>query len=158
MSLKLDSLASFYKGKMASSAPLPESMDHKIVYYTLVTFTVAGFLTIFARLIQFARLMLSLFVLPGRPVGILLCSQQMQFNQAKVAISAPHLWPTLQNMGTRHRSFGRHWQGVRPPAIPCRLLHPPRIPHCQQARRFSNRNQNKIQHPHQNSGHGLWSQ
>lgn len=73
MSLKLDSLASFYKEKMASSAPLPESVDHKIVYYTLVTFTVAGFLTIFARLIQFARLMLSLFVLPGRPVGILLC-------------------------------------------------------------------------------------
>lgn len=68
MSLKLDNLGWFYRGKMEQSAALPESLDHKIVYYVLVTFTVAGFLTISARFMQFARLMLSLFILPGKPV------------------------------------------------------------------------------------------
>lgn len=68
MSFKLDNLGWFYRGKMEQSTALTESLDHKIVYYTLVTFTVAGFLTILARLVQFARLMLSLFVLPGKSV------------------------------------------------------------------------------------------
>ena len=78
MSFMLESLASFYREKMGSSAPLPESMDHKIVYYTLVTFTVAGFLAIFARLLQFVRLILSLFVLPGRPVYFFVPTNALQ--------------------------------------------------------------------------------
>ena len=68
MSFKLDNLGWFYSGKMEQSTSLPKFLDHKIVYYVLVTFTVAGFLTVAARLIQFARLMLSLFVLPGKSV------------------------------------------------------------------------------------------
>lgn len=68
MSFKLDNLGWFYRGKTEQAAAIPESLDHKIVYYILVSFTVAGFLTIFARLVQFARLLLSLFILPGRPV------------------------------------------------------------------------------------------
>ena len=53
---------------MEGKGSLPESLDHWIVYYMLVTFTVAGFLTISATLFQFVRLMLSLFVLPGKSV------------------------------------------------------------------------------------------
>ena len=68
MSFKLDNLGWFYKENMERTAQLPESLDHWIVYYILVTFTVAGFLTISARLAQFVRLMLSLFVLPGKSV------------------------------------------------------------------------------------------
>ena len=68
MSYKIDNLGWFYRGKMEQYAALPGSLDNKISYYALLTCTVAGFLTIFARLVQFARLMLSLFVLPGRPV------------------------------------------------------------------------------------------
>ena len=69
MSLKLDNLAWFYRGKVDQPAALAESLDHKIVYYALVTFTVTGFLTILVRLVQFVRLMLSLFVIPGKPVN-----------------------------------------------------------------------------------------
>ena len=63
MSSNLDQLRSLYRGNMEQPATLPESL-----FYILVTFTVVGFLTISARLIQFVRLILSLFVLPGRPV------------------------------------------------------------------------------------------
>ena len=69
MSSKLDNLGWYYRGIMEQTA-LPESLDHWIVYYVLVTFTVAGLFTISARLIQFVRLMLSLFVLPGEPVSL----------------------------------------------------------------------------------------
>ena len=69
MSFKLDNLAWFYRGKMEQSTALSESLDQKIIYYALVTFTVTGFLTIFTEIIQLARLMLSLFLLPGRPVS-----------------------------------------------------------------------------------------
>ncbi len=68
MSSRLNNLAWFYQGKMEQSSALTESLDHQIVYYVLVTFTVVGFLTIFSRIIQFARLMLSLYILPGTPV------------------------------------------------------------------------------------------
>lgn len=78
MSFKLDNLGWFYRGKMEQNAALPESLDHKIVYFTLVTFTVAGFLTIFARLVQSARLILSLFVLPGRPVYLFVSVNAVQ--------------------------------------------------------------------------------
>ena len=69
MSSKLDNLGWYYRGIMEQTV-LPESLDHWIVYYVLVTFTVAGLFTISARLIQFVRLMLSLFVLPGEPVSL----------------------------------------------------------------------------------------
>ena len=68
MPMELDNLARFYRRNMENSTPLPKSLDHPVVYYLLVTFTVAGFFTVFARLIQFIRLMLSLFLLPGKPV------------------------------------------------------------------------------------------
>ena len=63
---------------MEQTAPLPESLDHWIVYYVLVTFTVAGFLTISAKLVQFLRLMLSLFVLPGKSVYLSLAINAIQ--------------------------------------------------------------------------------
>ena len=63
---------------MEQTSPLPESLDHWIVYYVLVTFTVAGFLTISARLVQFVRLMLSLFVLPGKSVHLSLAINAVQ--------------------------------------------------------------------------------
>ena len=68
MSSRLDNLAWFYRGNMEQSSALSESLDHKIVYYILVTCTVVGFLTIFSRIIQFARLVLSLYIFPGTPV------------------------------------------------------------------------------------------
>ena len=157
MSLKLDNLAAFYREKMEQSAQLPASLDHWIVYYALLTFTVAGFFTIFGRLSQLARLMLSLFVLPGKSVNFSVPGKLM-FYQAKVAIPAPHIWPALQNMGTGNGGFGWHRQGVCPSVISCRLLHPACIPHRQQARCFGGRDQVKIQYPHQNLGHGFCRQ
>lgn len=55
---------------MGQSTQLPESLDHWIVNYALLTFTVAGFYTIFGLFLQFARLILSLFVLPGKSVNL----------------------------------------------------------------------------------------
>ena len=68
MSYNLDNLGWFYRGKMEQYAILPSSLDNKIAYYALLVCSVAGLFTIVAGLLQFARLMLSLFVLPGRPV------------------------------------------------------------------------------------------
>ena len=68
MSYKLDNLGWFYRGNMEPYAALPDSLDNKVSYYALLTCSVAGFLTIFAGLVQFARLILSLFILPGKPV------------------------------------------------------------------------------------------
>jgi len=45
-----------------------ESLDHKIVYALLVACTVTGFFAIALYIVQFIRLMLSLFVLPGKSV------------------------------------------------------------------------------------------
>lgn len=157
MSSKLYNLAWFYRGKMDQSTVLSESLDHKIIYFLLVTSTVAGFLTIFTKFIQFVRLMLSLFVLPGKPVYLSLpvkCSSI----RLKVVFPAPHIWPAFQNVGPRHGSFGWHWQGVCPSAFSRWLLHPSRVPHRQQTRSFSSRDQVQIQYLHQNPGHGLWSQ
>ena len=68
MSYKLDDLGWFYREMMEPYAALPGSLDNKISHYALLTCTVAGFFTIVAGLVQLARLVLSLFVLPGRPV------------------------------------------------------------------------------------------
>lgn len=156
MSFKLDNLGWFYRGKMGQPDALPESLDHKFVYYILVTFTVVGFLAIFTRLVQFARLIFSLFVLPGRPV----CPSVpvSAFHETNIVLSAPHIWPALQNMGTRHGSFGWHWQGICPSAVSRWLLHPSRVAHRQQARCSGSRDQVQIQYRHQNPGHGLRSQ
>lgn len=85
-------------------------------------------------------------------------SPQTKSHHTKIALSAPHIWPTLQNMGTYHGSFGWHWQGICPAAISCRLLHPTRVPHGQQARCSGSRDQVQIQHLHQSLGHGFRSQ
>lgn len=77
MSSKLDNLGWYYRGIMEQTV-LPESLDHWIVYYVLVTFTIVGFFTISARLIHFVRLMLSLFVLPGEPVSLSLAMNAVQ--------------------------------------------------------------------------------
>ena len=68
MSYNLDNLGWFYRGKMGPYATLSGSLDNKFSHYALLTCTVAGFFTIFAGLVQFARLMLSLFILPGKSV------------------------------------------------------------------------------------------
>ncbi len=47
---------------------VPESLDYKIVYALLVACTVTGFFAIALYIVQFIRLMLSLFVLPGKSV------------------------------------------------------------------------------------------
>ena len=78
MFFKLDNLGWFYRGKMEQNAALPESLDHNIIYYTLATFTVVGFLTIFATLVQSARLILSLFILPGTPVYLFVSVNALQ--------------------------------------------------------------------------------
>lgn len=69
MSPALDNLGWFYRGKMEQATGVPESLDHKIVYTMLVTFTVTGFVAMAFYAMQFIRLMLSLFVLPGKPVS-----------------------------------------------------------------------------------------
>lgn len=68
MSSSLDNLGWFYRGKVEQATGIKETLDHKIVYALLVTFTVTGFLAIASYIVQFIRLLLSLFVLPGKPV------------------------------------------------------------------------------------------
>ena len=53
---------------MEHATGVQESLDHKIFHYLMVTFTVVGFFAIFLRLAQAIRLLLSLFVLPGKSV------------------------------------------------------------------------------------------
>ena len=68
MAPSLENLGWFYKGKAEQAVGKAESLDHKIVYLLLVLFTVTGFFTILTRLYQYARLITSLFVLPGKSV------------------------------------------------------------------------------------------
>jgi len=53
---------------MQQASTVPESFDHRVVYFLLVTFTVAGFFAVALYITHFLRLMLSLFVLPGKSV------------------------------------------------------------------------------------------
>jgi len=53
---------------MEQATGAQESLDHKITHALLVAFTVTGFFAIGTYVVQFMRLMLSLFVLPGKPV------------------------------------------------------------------------------------------
>ncbi len=63
-----DNLGWFNRGKMEQVMGVPESLDYKIVYALLVACTVTGFFAIALYIVQFIRLMLSLFVLPGKSV------------------------------------------------------------------------------------------
>ena len=72
MAFELDNLGWFYRGKMEQSSTIPESLNHKIVYFLLVTFTITGFLTISSYIFRFSRLTFSLFILPGKSVRLIL--------------------------------------------------------------------------------------
>jgi len=68
MAPSLDDLGYFYGKKMDQATGVQESFDHKVLHALLVTCTVTGFFAIALYTIQFMRLMLSLFVLPGKSV------------------------------------------------------------------------------------------
>lgn len=70
MAPSLDNLGWFYRGKVQQATGVGESLDQTIIYLCLVTFTVAGFFAIGLYVFQFIRLLLSLFVLPGKPVRL----------------------------------------------------------------------------------------
>jgi len=66
MAQSWENIVWFYSGKLSKQTP--ESLDHKIFYGLLSLFTLTGFLYLLYLLVQFTRLLLSLFVLPGKPV------------------------------------------------------------------------------------------
>ena len=69
MAPSLDNLGWFYRGKADEQASaVPESLNHKIVYLLLASFTATGFLVISFYVGQLIRLILSLCVLRGKPV------------------------------------------------------------------------------------------
>ncbi len=68
MAPSLDNLGWFYRGKVEQAAGMSEPLDHKIIYSLLTVFTAIGFYVTFSTLFQLARLVCSLFVLPGKPV------------------------------------------------------------------------------------------
>ena len=68
MAPSLDNLGWFYRGKVEQAAGMSESLDHKIIYSLLTVLTAIGFGVTFSTLFQLARLLCSLFVLPGKPV------------------------------------------------------------------------------------------
>lgn len=70
MPLELDKLGWFYRGKGEQATGTPESLNHTIVYFLLATFTVTGFFTISLYIFHFSRLILSLFILPGKSVRL----------------------------------------------------------------------------------------
>ncbi len=53
MAPSLDSLAWFYRGKAEQAVGPPETLDHKIIYFLLATFTVTGFFAISIQLFSF---------------------------------------------------------------------------------------------------------
>ena len=55
---------------MDQATNVPESLNQKIVDLSLVTFTVTGLFVVALYTFQFFRLMLSLFVLSGKPVFV----------------------------------------------------------------------------------------
>ena len=64
MAPSLDNLGWFYRGKVEQAAGMSERLDHKIIYILAAI----GFGVTFSTLFQLARLVCSLFVLPGKPV------------------------------------------------------------------------------------------
>ena len=68
MAPSLDNLGWFYRGKVEQTTGMSEPLDHKIIYSLLTVFTAIGFYVTFSTLFQLARLVFSLFVLPGKPV------------------------------------------------------------------------------------------
>jgi len=72
----LDNLGWFYRGKAEQAVGVPKTLDHKIIYILLATFTVTGFFAISLQLFSFVRLLFSLFILPGKSVSLLLLPYQ----------------------------------------------------------------------------------
>ena len=68
MAASLHNVGWFYRGKLEQATGAPEAPEHKIIYFLWVSLTVIGFLTIASCVIQFIRLVFSLFILPGKPV------------------------------------------------------------------------------------------
>lgn len=64
----------YWRGRTEQEFETPESLAHKIIYSMLVTFTLTGFLLFLAWSVRLVRLLLSLFVLPGKPVSACLTS------------------------------------------------------------------------------------
>ena len=140
-----ESLSWFHSGKMQPTTDVPESFDHRIVYFLLVTFTVTGFLTFSLYVTHFTRLVLSLFILPGRSV----CTNfpSSSFYIRLKSSSAPYIRSTLEIMGSCHWSFRWYWERVCDPALSSRLFNSPRLSYCLKARYVGCRNQIEVQHP-----------
>lgn len=68
MASSFDNLGWFYRGRREQATTVPESLDHKIMYLLLATFTVTGFFATSLYVVQLIRLILSLFILPGKSV------------------------------------------------------------------------------------------
>lgn len=68
MAPDLDSRGWYHGKELEQATGIQESLNHKMLYALLATCTATGFVAIAAYLVQFIRLMLSLFVLPGKSV------------------------------------------------------------------------------------------
>lgn len=69
MADRLNNLGWFYGGKMEQQFGSPnDSVIHSVFYFLTTASTITGSIFLCARLFDFVRLILSLFVLPGTPV------------------------------------------------------------------------------------------
>jgi hypothetical protein len=96
---------------------------------------VTGLVYLSTKALSFIRLLLSLFVIPGKPVrptsplpGKSPCADRTVLPLDIFVWSAPV-------MGTRHRRLGRHWQRIRTPTRAGPLLGPPGLPNSVQTGR-----------------------
>ena len=138
MASNLGNLGWFYRGKMEQATGVPESLDNKIVYFLFNTFAVTGFFVIALYTFQITRLMLSLFVLSGKPVQLILPSSA---SNSLMLVLATYIRSTLQNMGSDNWRIRWHREGIRSPTVSGRLFHRPRLSHCFKARCLGLRDQ-----------------
>ena len=71
----LDDLLRSYRRQMGFQSGEPEPMQQSLLYYLLACSTITGLGFICWRLSQFIRLLLSLFILPGKSVSVAAASQ-----------------------------------------------------------------------------------
>lgn len=126
-----------------------------LVQAAIYGFLLVGIAAFGAHIVSTVRVLLSLFVLPGKPVS------QLDWTNSAYHLTPPahHIW-TPRQLGSRHRRIRRRWEGVRSLACSQGLQPPPRLAYPVQTRHPHRRHLYQIwpQDLHQDAGHRLCTQ